>query len=85
MKYFGVADLKDPAVNQQLRDKHPRRSRPRPRTEKRKCVDRFEWLKDDLLGLEDGVALRGLRNKYLKVSAEKMIREHLIVMVQLVY
>ena len=71
----GVADISDPIIMQQLREKYPDRVRDLPgRVEKGYCVDGFKGLREDLLGLEKGVApgTGGLRNEYLNVLGERM-------------
>ena len=53
----GVADIADPAIKEQIRQKYPERGRVcPPRVEKRQCVEGLGGLRDDLSNLERGVA-----------------------------
>ena len=79
----GVADIGDPGVREQLREKYPQRGRELPaRVERRRCVDGLGGLRDDLKSLDRGVApgCGGLRNEFLKVLANKMTQEQMQLM-----
>ena len=79
----GVADINDPDIMEQLRQKYPQRGRVMPaRVEKKKCVDGLGGLRDDLKSLDRGVApgCGGLRNEFLKVLADKMTQEQMQLM-----
>ena len=72
----GIANMSDPPVIEHMRRRYPYRKRRLPvRGEKKQCLYGLGGLKDDLKGLERGVAPRigDLRNQYLVVlTAEKM-------------
>ena len=50
--------------------------------ERVQCVEGFGGLREDLKGLEDGVApgTGGLRNEYLKILADKMTGEQMLLL-----
>ena len=78
-----MADIGDPGVREQLREKYPQRGRELPaRVERRRCVDGLGGLRDDLKSLDRGVApgCGGLRNEFLKVLANKMTQEQMQLM-----
>ena len=81
----GVADIADPAIKEQIRQKYPERGRVcPPRVEKRQCVEGLGGLRDDLSNLERGVApgCGGLRNEFLTVLGLKMNQEQMQLMEQ---
>ena len=70
---FGIGDMEDPIVKQQMTDKYPDRGDPMPPTvTKGQCVDSLHGLKDVLLGLEGGMSsgTGGLRPEYLTCLSE---------------
>ena len=76
----GVADINDPVIMEQIREKYPQRGRGLTvRVEKRLCVEGLGGLREDLQSLERGVApgCGGLRNEFLKVLADKMSPEQI--------
>ena len=76
----GVANIQEPVIMEQIREKYPDRGRDTPvRVEKRQCVEGLGGLREDLQNLERGVApgCGGLRNEFLKVLADKMSAEQM--------
>ena len=70
---FGIGDMEDPRIRQQMEDKYPPGRAPLPPTVTRgQCVDSLEGLKDVLLGLEGGQSAGsgGLRPEYLTCLSE---------------
>ena len=69
----GLASLDDPQVQAALQAKYTERGRELPsHVFKGQCMDRMEGLKEDLLGLDQGVApgFGGLRNEHLRCLGE---------------
>ena len=72
--------VSDTAVIEQKRRKFLYRKMRLPvRVENKQCVEGLDWMRDDLKGLERGVApgTAGLRNEYLVVLTEKMIQRQM--------
>ena len=52
----GVANIADPVIMEQIRQKYPERGRAcPPRVEKRQCVEGLGGLREDLSNLERGI------------------------------
>ena len=69
----GLADAEDPVIMAALQAKYTERGRDLPtHVYKGQCMDRMEGLKEDLLGLDVGVApgFGGLRNEHLRCLGE---------------
>ena len=69
----GMADISDPVVMAELREKYPARRRALPATvSKGHCVDSLSCLRESLLGLPTGVSpgSGGLRGEFLTALAE---------------
>ena len=69
----GLANTDDPAIRAALQAKYTQRGRDLPtHVYKGQCMDRMEGLKEDLLGLDVGVApgFGGLRNEHLRCLGE---------------
>ena len=72
---FGLGDIREQAVKDQLAEKFPPRQRPLPETVSNiKPIDSFKNLRSSLLSLNPGTAAGsgGLRNEYLVAMGERM-------------
>ena len=72
---FGLGDIEDPLIKQQLRDKFPQRSHPLPDSVTSiNPIDSFRNLRESLLTLNHGTApgSGGIRNEFLTVLGERM-------------
>jgi hypothetical protein len=75
---FGIGDMGDPEVRDQMEAKYPDRGAPLPPSVTRgQCIDSLHCLKDVLLGLEGGISAGtgGLRPEYLTCLAETWGKE----------
>ena len=72
---FGLGDIRDQAVKDQLSEKFPPRQRPLPESvSKLRPIDSFRNLRGSLLSLSPGTAAGagGIRNEYLVALGERM-------------
>ena len=72
---FGLGDIEDPLIKQQLRDKFPPRYHPLPESVASSYpIDSFRNLRESLLTLNHGTApgSGGIRNEFLTVLGERM-------------
>ena len=70
---YGIGDMSDPDILQQMEQKYPDRGIPLPDSVSRgQCIDNLRGLSDVLLGLQGGVSpgTGGMRNEYLTCLAE---------------
>ena len=70
---YGIGDMSDPDILQQMEEKYPDRGIPLPGSVSRgQCIDNLRGLSDVLLSLKGGVSpgTGGMRNEYLTCLAE---------------